>query len=247
MTMKQTHSALAITVALLASAGTAGATQLGSSGFDLSGNVAITTDYTFRGISQTNEGPALQGGFDLSHESGLYVGNWNSNVEFGDASLEADIYGGWAGNFNNLGVDFGAIYFFYPDTGDDGSDDEFDYGELYATLSYDLGFASVSGGVDLTNEFFGESGDAQHYRANLSVPISDRVSLGANTGYQVIDDNATFGTPDYWHYGLSISASFAERYTATLSGVGTDLDDGECFGGSNLCDERVQLTFSASF
>jgi uncharacterized protein (TIGR02001 family) len=247
MTMKNTHSALILTVALVATTGTAGATQLGNSGFDLSSNVAVTTDYTFRGISQTNEGPALQGGFDLSHESGFYVGNWNSNVEFGDASLESDIYGGWAGSFNDVSVDVGAVYFFYPDTGADGSDDEFDYGEVYGTLGYDFGFASVSAGVDLTNEFFAESGDAQHYRGSISVPITDVVSLGANTGYQVIDENDTFGTPDYWHYGVSVSASFAENYTATLSGVGNDLDDGECFGGSDLCDERVEFMLSASF
>jgi uncharacterized protein (TIGR02001 family) len=246
MTAKSRYSAIAAaSLGLVAFTGSASATELGNTGFDLSGNVALSSDYTFRGISQTNEGPAFQGGFDLSHESGFYVGNWNSNVEFGDASLEMDTYAGWAGSFNNFGVDVGAVYFFYPDTSE--ADDNFDYGEIYGTLSYDFGVASVSAGVDLTDEFFGESGDAQHYRAGVSVPFAGFLSADGSVGYQAIDENDTFGTPDYWHYTLGLSASFAENYSAGISFTDTDLDDSDCFGGDELCDSRFQATLSASF
>ena len=59
-----------------------------------SANVGLFSEYRFRGVKQTDDAPAIQGGFDLSHSSGLYLGNWNSNVEFGNTSIEMDFYGG---------------------------------------------------------------------------------------------------------------------------------------------------------
>jgi uncharacterized protein (TIGR02001 family) len=82
------------------------------------GNIGLVTDYRFRGISQTFRKPALQGGVDYSHSSGIYLGNWNSNVNegagFPEAKLEMDFYGGWKGTFGDFGVDLGAIYYYYP-------------------------------------------------------------------------------------------------------------------------------------
>ena len=72
----------------------------------------------FRGIAQTFEKPALQGGFDYSHSSGIYLGNWNSNSNegagFPSANLEMDFYGGWKRAFGDFGLDVGAIYYMYP-------------------------------------------------------------------------------------------------------------------------------------
>jgi uncharacterized protein (TIGR02001 family) len=65
----------------------------------VTGNLTIASDYRFRGISQTYKGPAIQGGVDYAHASGLYVGNWNSNVSSvmfaGGSAIEMDFYGGW--------------------------------------------------------------------------------------------------------------------------------------------------------
>jgi uncharacterized protein (TIGR02001 family) len=82
------------------------------------GNISLISDYRFRGISQTFHKPALQGGFDYSHANGLYLGNWNSNVNegagFPAGNLEMDFYGGWKGSFGDFGIDLGAIYYYYP-------------------------------------------------------------------------------------------------------------------------------------
>jgi uncharacterized protein (TIGR02001 family) len=87
----------------------------------VAGNVSMNTDYRFRGFTQTNYGPALQGGIDLTHKSGLYLGNWNSNVKdtlYNGASLEMDLYGGFKGELaKGLGYDIGAIYYMYPKSG----------------------------------------------------------------------------------------------------------------------------------
>ena len=66
----------------------------------VSGNVTYTTDYRFRGISQGDRSQAIQGGFDVGLENGLYAGTWASNVTFSGAAIEVDYYAGWAGEIN---------------------------------------------------------------------------------------------------------------------------------------------------
>jgi uncharacterized protein (TIGR02001 family) len=91
-----------------------------ASAHTFTGNITLISDYRFRGISQTYGKPALQGGFDYSHASGFYLGNWNSNVSqgagFPGGNLEMDFYGGYKAAFGDLGVDIGAIYYYYPGT-----------------------------------------------------------------------------------------------------------------------------------
>ena len=91
----------------------------------VAGNVSLNSDYRFRGFTQTNYGAALQGGIDITHSSGFYVGNWNSNVAqdlYNGASLEMDFYGGFKGEVApGLGYDVGAIYYYYQQTGIDRS------------------------------------------------------------------------------------------------------------------------------
>jgi uncharacterized protein (TIGR02001 family) len=86
----------------------------------ITGNVGLFSEYRFRGIDQTFGQPAFQGGFDYSHASGIYLGNWNSNVNqgagFPGGNLEMDFYGGWKKSFGDFGLDIGAIYYYYPGT-----------------------------------------------------------------------------------------------------------------------------------
>lgn len=84
----------------------------------LTANVGLFSDYRFRGITQTKSRPAIQGGFDYSHSSGFYLGNWNSNVDesagFPDGNLEMDFYGGFKPTFGDFALDIGGIAYFYP-------------------------------------------------------------------------------------------------------------------------------------
>src|SRR3954464_4926810 len=107
----------------------------------VTGNLTIASDYRFRGISQTYTGPAIQGGIDYPHASGLYLGNWNSNVSsvlFGGGSgIEMDFYGGWKKSFGDFGLDVGTIYYYYPNaewnanTGSTAGAAKFDNWEVY--------------------------------------------------------------------------------------------------------------------
>jgi uncharacterized protein (TIGR02001 family) len=103
----------------------------------VTGNMALVSEYRFRGIDQTFGEPALQGGFDYAHSSGIYLGNWNSNVGalFNGANLEMDFYGGWKKSFGDFGVDVGAIYYYYPGSNPDVDNTELYIGGNWKTLS----------------------------------------------------------------------------------------------------------------
>ncbi|OGA67164.1 MAG: hypothetical protein A3G83_14900 [Betaproteobacteria bacterium RIFCSPLOWO2_12_FULL_68_20] len=113
------RSILALSVAAaFAVPGIAAAQQAAQSPHTLTGNVGLVSDYRFRGIMQTYGKPALQGGVDYSHSSGIYLGNWNSNVNegagFPAGNLEMDFYGGFKKSWGDFGIDLGAIYYYYP-------------------------------------------------------------------------------------------------------------------------------------
>lgn len=112
-------SALAAAFSVPAVAHAAAATEAApASPHTLTGNIGLFSSYRFRGIDQTYGKPALQGGFDYSHASGLYAGNWNSNVSSGagfpDGNLEMDFYAGWKQSWGDFGLDLGGILYYYP-------------------------------------------------------------------------------------------------------------------------------------
>jgi len=111
--------AAAVTMPGLAGAQSATAAEP-KSPHTITGNLGLFSSYRFRGIDQTFGEPALQGGVDYSHSSGVYLGNWNSNVNegagFPGGNLEMDFYGGWKHSWGDFGLDVGAIYYYYPGT-----------------------------------------------------------------------------------------------------------------------------------
>ena len=126
--MKKAFLAAAVAVAcsspLLVSAQAPAAAAKPEPEFTFTGNLTIASDYRFRGFTQTDYNPAIQGGVDFAHKSGFYLGNWNSNVStgiFNGAPIEMDFYGGWKTTFDGgFGLDVGVIYYYYPGTGEYG-------------------------------------------------------------------------------------------------------------------------------
>lgn len=168
--------------------------------FTFSGNAGLFSDYRFRGMTQTDYSFAYQGGFDFAHKSGFYVGNWNSNVEqtlYNGASLEMDFYGGYKMSFGDVGLDFGALYYWYPQTGANGST-KIDNTELYVGASFGPFSAKYWHAV---SDFFAVPGTKNSYYLDLngSFPLGS-VTLVAHVGYQkvkglsggAIDDNIDY-------------------------------------------------------
>jgi len=189
----------------------------------LSGNLTLVSDYRFRGISQTLGGPAVQGGFDYAHSSGLYLGNWNSNVSGvsfpNGAGVEMDFYGGWRGEVGaGLTLDVGGVYYLYPGTritGVDGTRERLDNGEVYLGLSWGPLTARVQraltdyfGLADNTTNFYvvpaanGSSRGTMYYSLAFSQEVAPALTLSAALGQTRF---ARYGALDYtdWRLGAS--------------------------------------------
>jgi uncharacterized protein (TIGR02001 family) len=112
----------------------------------VSGSVGLVSEYRFRGVSQSDRELAVQGGFAVTHESGLYVGTWGSNLAgwgtFGGANAELDIYGGYKMDLGGGALDVGVTWYMYP-----GGFDNTDFFEPYAKLSGTLGPVTALAGV----------------------------------------------------------------------------------------------------
>ena len=179
-----------------------------------SANVGLVSEYYFRGISQNDDTPALQGGSDyeisLAKPVMAYVGVSGSNVDFNEgtgvdgASIEIDYYGGLKGNIGNSGVgwDVGFIYNSYPGAARNLS---YDFIEAQAAFSYDFGVAAETASVNWSLENLGDRGKSTYPKLTVDVPVSKTgLTLSSYVARQNIEKNATFGSPDYTKYNLSV-------------------------------------------
>ena len=185
-----------------------------------SANVWGVSEYFFRGISQTDDKPAVQGGFDYSVDliksKGIsgYLGIWGSNVDFNEpgttngASLESDWYGGLRGPLFNTGVNWSAgfIYYWYP--GAESSLHE-NYYEGTVSLSYDWGFMTTIASYNYSPDNFAASGAAHYPKFEIDVPIGKYFTLSGYVARQYVEDNAKFGLPDYNEYNIKLATKIA--------------------------------------
>lgn len=183
-------------LALLAGAAAASA---GSASAEVSANATLTSDYVFRGISQSDGGPAIQGSFDFA-QGNFYAGVWGSNVDFGDgsASVELDAYVGVTPTTGPVNWDLSVVGYFYPNADDPAGN--FDYFEGIAGASIDLSEqVTVGAKVAYTPEYFGETGNGIYYELNGAFKVNDAFSLSAAYGQQDVDDFG--GSYDTWNLG----------------------------------------------
>lgn len=233
-----------ISVISAAVAGYAGVTA--ASGF--TGNVTFASDYVYRGISQTENKPAIQGSITYNHDAGFYVGAWGSNVDFNDgdrSSAEFDLYTGWSGKFpalQQMGWDLNVLYYAYPHQAA-GSD--YDYVEFTPALSYDFGTFNVNGKVSYSPDFFGTAlEDAFYTQANVGIPLPNNFSLSGHLGYQTAEGNAPATDLKYLDWSLGVAVKVA-TIDLGLTLMDTDMKPGECgtpAGVDHLCDIRAVVT-----
>jgi uncharacterized protein (TIGR02001 family) len=234
--------------ALTCLAATPAAGQDAEDPVSFAGSVALVSDYTFRGISQTYEEFAIQGGVTGTTEPGIYFGFWGSSLDFGEAAAadravtEVDLLGGWKGSLGFADLDVGGIYYWYPGTGD-----TYDYDFLELALGLSRAFSGVTAGLKgfWSPDYFAASGTSFYLNGSLGATAGS-VSFAGALGYQWIEENGTFGTPDYLDYSVGATLStLGIGLGAAL--VGTDVDEDACFaGGSDLCKARVVVSVSRS-
>jgi len=211
-------------VAMTAVAQTATLAKEPEPDWTVTGNATLISDYRFRGFTQTNYGPAFQGGFDVAHKSGFYLGNWNSNVAqalYNGASLETDLYGGYKGELmKDLGYDFGVIHYMYAKSGKDyqaplagnapgpAQGKKIDNTEIYGGLTYG----------PFSGKLFYVTGDYFKTAALAGQPYKTDKSTYLDLNYSQEFSGITLGA----HYGL-LTLRNAKFFTTAADPVATPL------------------------
>ena len=217
----------------------------------ITGNMSLVSDYRFRGLTQTFEEPALQGGFDYAHSSGIYLGNWNSSISdnfYAGSPLEMDFYGGYKGAAGPLGYDVGVLYYYYPGSNLAGVG-TIDNLEVYAGVSWK--FLSLKY-FHAVSDFFGAPNtDGSNY-IDLSATWDLGQGWGVNghVGHQKVKNASALDYTDYkigitkdvsgWVFGASFIDTDADSavYTFTNASSGTT---------KNVGDSTLVLSVSKTF
>mgnify|MGYP003345276482 CR=1 FL=1 len=206
-------------------------------------NVTVTNDYRYRGISQTNFKPAIQGGFDYAHESGFYIGNWNSSISWiSDAAsaggsknvsapIEMDFYAGFKKELIGEGFasDLGVLQYYYPTSGLPSSATNPNTTEIYAAQNFTFGpvtgFVKFSYAVTNT---FGYSNSSGSYYPDLTANYDTGVwglAVNAHVGYQKIaGQNVVAGVPtaSYTDWKLGLTKDFGGGLSLAAAYIGTN-------------------------
>jgi len=193
----------------------------------LSANATVTTNYLFRGIPQSADNPAVQGGLDYAFgDSGFAVGTWASSVNFrddpnGDNTIfELDLYASYSGSIGNFGYNVGVIGYLYPSQSS-AVDPKWDFFEINGGISYDFGVAAVSGKIFYSPDNIGSS--TWYWTGGVTVPLGSIFALNGNIGYWDWQDTGYDGL-DALDWNIGISATY-EIYTLAVMYADTDLED----------------------
>jgi len=203
-----------------------------ASAIELSGNVALTSDYVWRGVSQTDGSPAIQGGFDADLGNGLYAGVWGSNVDFGgEESMELDIYAGLNTSLAGLDLDIGILHYAYP-TSANGTD----FTEVYVGTTLAL---PLIGDVSVQQSFGLDTGSEDTGDVNFGDYTSVGFSLGDHAGFAV---SAGLG-----YMNAEVGEDVTDwKVSASKSMFGVDLDVSYTDTDGAGSEDTVALTISKS-
>ena len=217
--MKGSFKKALIAVALT----TAGLTAAAPSYAEITANASVTSNYIWRGLTQTTNDAAIQGGIDYANESGFYAGTWVSNVNYGADdvySYEHDLYFGFSGESGDISYDVGYLYYNYD------AEAEFDFAEVYGSV----GFGGLSVTLSLLAHTEADEGEGRDYgfgqasyiSVDYGFPVLNGAEVGIHAGYYQGDFAEDFnGVPDgYVDYGVSLSK---DGFSFAITG--TDLDD----------------------
>ncbi|UGQ46991.1 TorF family putative porin [Massilia endophytica] len=209
-------------------------------------NVAVTSDYRFRGYSQSRLKPALQGGADwVNNPTGFYAGTWASTIKWvkdggGDASIEWDVYGGKRGDLGGgFGYDVGGLGYIYPSNDLHPNANTF---ELYGAVTYGVGSLKYS--HSLTNLFgFADSKNSSYWDLSANPDMGDGWVVNLHAGHQTVKNVADASYTD-WKIGVSKDVGFA---TVSLAYFDTNTKFYVAPNGKILGRSGAVLTISKTF
>ena len=211
----------------------------------VSGDVALLSDYRFRGESLTEGHPALQAGVNYDHSSGLFAGGLVSNVRIDPdvVGLSAQIYGGYTHPIGERAAwDIGVVTYVFPRPS---MGPDYDYTEVFVGASFD----TLSSRLYYTNSYFG-GGQAVYLELNGSRAVNDRITLIGHVGYLGLDqprESASSGQRSSlvdFLAGINFDVS---GFTLGLSIVGTNARQNGCPAGSGRCTTTGVISISHTF
>lgn len=187
-----------------------------------SGSVALTSDYLFRGISQSAENMAVQGSFTVSHDSGLYFSAWGSSISTeatgvaSSSGLEVDTLLGYGFESAGVAYDVGVMRYNYPGA-DRKPTTTMSYNEVYASAAYE----GAKVGVAYSDDYFAETGKFFYIYADYGMDVAENLSASVHVGWNKFDDAgpgsflAAAGNSDaYFDYKVGLSTE--------LKGIGLE-------------------------
>ncbi|MEL0585693.1 MAG: TorF family putative porin [Candidatus Thiodiazotropha sp. (ex. Lucinoma kazani)] len=225
--MKMNPIALACGVAMLGLSSVAAA--------EVSTNIGVTSNYIWRGLTQSENSTSFSGGFDWSGESGLYAGTWLAEAW---DDFELDLYGGYAGEVGDFGYDAGLIYYVYS------SDADSNFAELYVNGSWQ--FLSAGLAYTLSAEDAVEAVEEDiYYYLGASFELPQDFSIGLTVGFAEPDGDGDDDAEDYTHYQLDLTKATGDFGDVTMSLSDTDLDGTDAAGED--ADMRFFISWNKSF
>ncbi len=221
--------------------------------FTVTGGVTGVSQYRFRGVSLSNEDPAIQGTINLNHSSGFYAGAWASSLdgfgELGGSNLELDLYAGYGREIGGgVKVDGGLLYYAYP--GSTGGDFEFFEPYLSVTAPVGPGAIKVGAAYAPKQDAIGDEDNLYLYAdPSISIPNTP-VTLKAHLGRSMGDSFLTFSGQNYWDWMVGADVKLIGPLTAGVAYVDTSLKSRDLGFDSSLRDQvdsAVVFSLSASF
>ncbi len=211
---------------------------------EVSMNIGATSNYIWRGVTQTGDDAAISGGLDYSHDSGFYAGVWTSSLV--GAGAEFDYYAGFGGSVADFSYDINLTAITYP------QQENWDFTELglsgsysYFTVGLNSTIASDVDDTDAAAEAFIE-GDLYYY-VSADFPLANDYSVGATFGsYQFEDDGVADTELDYTHYQLAVTKSAGDFGDVTLAYDKNDMDDDDTTDYKEDSG-RISVSWSKSF
>ncbi len=208
---------------------------------DFSGNAALTTDYVWRGSTQTQGDPAVQAGFKLSGDSGLYASIWGSNVRFAPeigADTEPDFTVGWGKALSDdWTADVNVLRYQYPSTAVD-----LNWTELNGTLTYRGNYWAS---VGWSNRALGYDAAGVYTLVGAKFPVNDALRIEASLARYSLDDAVVAGS-GYSHGQLSAIWAFKAPLELRLTAHATDTRAKRLLG-DDFAGSRIEASLQASF
>ena len=216
---------------------------------DVSLLVILSSQYRAKGLSQTQNRPAVLMVLDVASSSGFYVGGFIANVKLAgiDTRAEINYQAGYRFKRGRFSADTRALFVDYPDYGKLPNGRRINYFEVRSVVRYDAKPAALALSYWFSPNFVGESGKSHYVEGSAAYTTESDFTVSALAGRNWIEKPERFGFPTWWNWSLTVSHPLPAKLVGSVGVIGTDIARRECGGGQNICSTRLFGSVSHRF